>query len=67
MSGPEGWSSALQDAGGNPYVPVIAEAAREVYGDYVMYPCRPSTTPGFSVNQGFWSSGYSGLFGPTRI
>ena len=31
----------------NPYVPVIAEAAREVYGDYVMYPCRPSTTPDF--------------------
>ena len=31
----------------NPYVPVIAEATREVYGDYVVYPCRPSTAPDF--------------------
>lgn len=31
----------------HPYVPVIAEAVREVYGDYVVYPCRPSTAPDF--------------------
>ncbi|NLT57564.1 MAG: M20/M25/M40 family metallo-hydrolase [Clostridiales bacterium] len=31
----------------NAYVPVIAEVTREVYGDYVIYPCRPSTAPDF--------------------
>ena len=29
------------------YVPVISQVTKEVYGDYVVYPCRPSTAPDF--------------------
>lgn len=29
------------------FVPVIAEAVKKVYGDYVIYPCRPSTAPDY--------------------
>ncbi|MBS5603363.1 MAG: M20/M25/M40 family metallo-hydrolase [Enterocloster asparagiformis] len=32
---------------GNSYVPVISRVVREVYGDYVIYPCRPSTAPDY--------------------
>ena len=31
----------------NPYVPVISQVVREVYGDYIIYPCRPSTAPDY--------------------
>ena len=29
------------------YVPVISQVTKEVYGDYVVYPCCPSTAPDF--------------------
>lgn len=31
----------------NPYVPVISQVVREVYEDFVIYPCRPSTAPDY--------------------
>ena len=31
----------------HPFVPVIEKAVRQVYGDYVVYPCRPSTAPDY--------------------
>lgn len=29
------------------YLPIIEQATQEVYGEYVVYPCRPSTAPDF--------------------
>jgi len=31
----------------NRYVPVIEKVTKEVYGSYVVYPCRPSTAPDY--------------------
>ncbi|MBU2699445.1 acetylornithine deacetylase/succinyl-diaminopimelate desuccinylase-like protein [Sporomusaceae bacterium BoRhaA] len=31
----------------NKYVPIIEEVTKEVYGDYVVYSCRPSTAPDY--------------------
>lgn len=30
-----------------PYLPVVEEATRAIYGNYVVYPCRPSTAPDY--------------------
>ncbi|MFZ5755101.1 MAG: hypothetical protein ACOY3J_12805, partial [Bacillota bacterium] len=30
-----------------PYLPLIEEATRETYGEYILYPSRPSTAPDY--------------------
>ena len=30
-----------------PYLPAIEEICREIYGEYIIYPCRPSSAPDF--------------------
>ena len=28
-----------------PYLPAVEEICRDIYGEYVIYPCRPSSAP----------------------
>lgn len=30
-----------------PYLPAVEEICRDIYGEYVIYPCRPSSAPDY--------------------
>ena len=30
-----------------PYLPAVEEICRQIYGEYILYPCRPSSAPDY--------------------
>lgn len=43
----EGCTSPSQTDVSTPYLPAIEELCQQIYGEYILYPCRPSSAPDY--------------------